>query len=185
MATKSAIGRMMQEAQNRLDGAMQALSEALGVAPLDLSRIRDRDPAYERAAQVEALATWAEALAGNVYSLVPGVEDETSDLVDERDRLSDRLAVVHLVLESLLRQQTKAALEQFAADFGLEMDGSAKKEAMVTALAEQLTGKRIEFVPEGDTPADLEPPVRSGAGYEPHEIPDGMVARIVDVEETT
>lgn len=125
MATTSAIGRMMQEAQTRLAGAMARLSAAVGVPELAVSEIRYRDPAYEAAARWAALAEWAEALAERVAT------------ADERDK---RLTVLRVVLQRELNNKTKAELEQFALDYGLALGSHLRKDEMVAALAEQLTG---------------------------------------------
>lgn len=66
MATKSAIGKMAVDARNRLTAAMTALSQSVGVPPVDLETIRYRDPAYEAAAHLAALADWAEQIAAQV-----------------------------------------------------------------------------------------------------------------------
>lgn len=128
MATTSAIGRMMQEAQTRLTAAMERLSAAFGVPMLAVMEIRYHDPAYETAARWAALAEWAEALAARIA-------DQTAD---------DRLTVLRVVLQRELSDRTKAELEQFALDYGLALGSHLRKDEMVTALAEQLTGKRLE-----------------------------------------
>lgn len=138
MATTGAIGRMMQEAQTRLAGAMERLSAAVGVPVLAVSEIRYRDPAYEAAARWAALAEWAEALAERIA-------DPTAD---------ERLTVLRGVLQHLLSDKTKGELEQFALDYGLALGSHLRKDEMVAALAEQLTGKRLEPLAVVEHPSD-------------------------------
>jgi len=123
MATASAIGRMLAEAQGRLTTAMARLSEALGVPPLAVLEVRYRDPAYQEAARWTALAEWAEALAERV-----GRAD---------DQAVGRLAEV---LTDELNRKTKAELQQWAAEQGLTLDGDLRKDEMVTTLLAQLRG---------------------------------------------
>lgn len=137
MATASAIGRMMQDAQTRLAAAMERLGAVLGVEAVDVTALRYRDPAYEAAARWTALAGWAEALADRVTAT----------------GAADRLAVLRVVLQRELSGRTKAELEQFALDYGLALGSKLTKDEMVSALAEQLTGQRLEA---GETLAVLD-----------------------------
>lgn len=160
----------MQEAQTRLAGAMERLSAALDVPVLAVNEIRYRDPAYEAAARWEALAEWAETLAERISATA-------TDNIN-----SERLAVLRVVLQRELNNKTKAELEQFALDYGLAPSSHLRKSEMVTALAEQLTGKRLEIVQASDRPDGLE----TLAVLEPPLLPvlaDDQVIRISDIED--
>ena len=128
MATSSAIGKLAGDAQVRLAAAMQRLSAALGVPPLAVTELRYRDPAYEAAARLAALAEWAETLAGRVSA--PATDEQASE----------RLAVLRVVLQRELSAKTKAELAQFAAEWGLALDDDLRKDEMISVLLEQLTG---------------------------------------------
>ncbi len=171
MATTSAIGKMAADAQERLAAAMERLGDALGVPPLDLAGVRYRDGAYEAAARLATLAEWAAGLAERVSTPV------TDDLT------SDRLAVLRVVLERELRAKTKAELEQFALDYGLALGGGLRKDEMVTALAEQLTGKRLDVVPAAEMP-DEAGETLAVLAYPPlPDLGEGQVLRISDIED--
>jgi len=173
MATKSAIGKMAQEAQDRLAEAMQRLSDSLGIVPINVTAIRYRDPAYEAAARLAALADWA----GEIADLV---EDTLFDGVN-----SDKLAVVRVVLQDVLGAKTKAELEQFATSYGLDADAKAKKDEIVASLAEQLTGKRLEIVDGVDAPGgdELSDPLIVLDHPPLPDMADDQVVRISDVED--
>jgi hypothetical protein len=127
MATSSAIGKMTSDAQARLAAAMERLSAALGVPPLAVTALRYRDPAYEAAARLAALAEWAEDLAGRLDQ--PAQADSQA---------SERLAAV---LQGELSRKTRAELLQLAADWGLTLDDDLRKDEMVAALLAQLRGE--------------------------------------------
>lgn len=169
MATKSAIGKMAQEAQDRLAEAMQRLSDSLGIAPINVAAIRYRDPAYEAAARLAAMADWA---------------GEIADLVEDTLFDDDKLAVVRVVLQDVLGAKTKAELEQFASSYGLDFDAKARKDELVTALAEQLTGQRMEIVDGVDAPGgdELSEPLIVLDHPPLPDMADGQVVRISDVE---
>jgi hypothetical protein len=170
MATTSAIGKMTSDAQARLAVAMERLSAALGVPPLAVMALRYRDPAYEAAARWAALAEWAEQLADRVDGIAPA------------HPAHERLAVLRLVLQRELSAKTKAELEQFARDYGVALNSSLKKDEMVTALAEQLTGQRLEIVPASEQPDGLE----TVTVLEQAPLPDlapGQVVRLSAIED--
>jgi hypothetical protein len=161
---------MASDAQARLAAAMERISAALGVPSLAVTSLRYRDPAYEAAARLAALAEWAETLAERVSA--PAAADRQA---------GERLAVLRVVLQRELSARTKAELEQFARDYGLALGGKERKDEMVTVLAEQLTGKRLEVVPADEKPDDLE----TLTVLEHAPLPDlgaGQVVRISDIE---
>lgn len=127
MATTSAIGKLASDAQARLAAAMERISAALGVPPLAVTELRYRDPAYEAAARLAALAEWAEDLAARVSA--PTVAD---------GQASERLVAA---LEGELNRKTKAELQEWAAEQGLTLDDDLRKDEMVAALLAQLRGK--------------------------------------------
>jgi len=170
MATKSAIGKMAQAAQHKLAAAMGRLSDALGVVPVDVAGIRYRDPEYEATMRLVSLAGWA---------------TEIADLVEDvavNSASSDKLAVLRVVLQGELSAKTKAELERFAESYGLDVDASAKKDDMITHLAETLTGKRLDYVDAGDAPSDLDEALAI-LKHAPLPGLDGKVLRISDVED--
>jgi len=66
MASKAAIGRVQAEAMQRLAAATLKLSEVLQVPHVNLATIRDRDPSYQAALRLKALADWADHLVGAI-----------------------------------------------------------------------------------------------------------------------
>lgn len=66
MATVVAIAQMRDDALRRLNDATRAVSERLNIAPADLPEF-NRDPDYLHAAQLTALADWAERLADSKH----------------------------------------------------------------------------------------------------------------------
>lgn len=62
MATKSAIGKMRQDALNRMVAAMQVFNDLFSLPPLHIDQIVYHDPAYQEAARLAALADWLDDL---------------------------------------------------------------------------------------------------------------------------
>lgn len=138
MPTLGAIGRKQREAENRLASAMQRIADAVNVPPVE-ARPKGRNPAFVQAQRLEAFATWAEQIADVVSEggAKPGVQTLT-------DAPSPRLVRLRDVLTHLLRMHTKADLEAFAEDFGLDLGDARTKDDYLSALLAQLTGLEAE-----------------------------------------
>lgn len=135
MATKSAIGRLHDQALIRLTDAMQTLAGALDVAPVDVAAIRFRDPAYQAAARLEALATWAEALAAAVDAGVvssgptgpiPLVTFPVDDEIDD-EPVEDAAGLDTLTINEL---------RSLAKEAGVDLSVHRSKQAIIDALQE-------------------------------------------------
>lgn len=80
MASIGWIAGTRDAAIKRIGAAVEKLSEHLDVAALVLPT--DRDPAYERAVQLDAIATWLESV---VEKFEPPAEDEAEDNLSESE----------------------------------------------------------------------------------------------------
>lgn len=132
MATKGAIARMKGQAINRMAQAMTTIAADLGVEALDLATIRHHDPAYQEAKRLKALAEWTD----QVQMALLGAQPETRSDPGDRRRL-ERLACI---LADDLTNRTKAEMVAFAAQNGIELDESLRKDELAAVIAAELTG---------------------------------------------
>ncbi|MBN2446344.1 MAG: hypothetical protein JXO22_06455 [Phycisphaerae bacterium] len=169
MATKSAIGKMRQDALDRMVAAMQVFNDLFSLPPLHLDRIIYHDPAYQEAARLTALADWLHELL---------------DVVDapDADNPDVRLGLVRLVLDAVLREHTVAKLQELADQFDIALGDATRKDDLVRVIAEALTGKAIQVVDEGEIPVNLLPPVAVNQHYNVLDVPDGKALRVYAVE---
>ncbi len=133
MATKSAIAKMKLEAINRIAQSMETIGADLTVPALDLATIRHRDPAYQEAKRLEALADWSEEVQVAIVGIQPEVTGDPA--------AAQRLDSLYRILADDLPYRTKAEMVAFAERYGADVDESLRKDELAEQIAAQLTGK--------------------------------------------
>lgn len=115
MADRVSIAIRQEQAINRLNEAAAQLAESVGVeAPTIRTRAQDRE--LLRADQLEALAAWAQRVAGAVMEQA-GADTQLID-----------------ALEAQYRAMTNVQLTTLAAERGVEVPARATKDVLVTLL---------------------------------------------------
>ncbi len=137
MATKAAIAKMAQDAMNRISAAMDVLVARFGGERLDLASVRFRDPAYERAAQLDALAIWLDQFTATLAGIdLPGVQATSQHLIS-----------IRYVLDRALNALPKRDLEAISDELGLDFHGAIKQE-FINVITEHLTGTPVVTLDE-------------------------------------
>lgn len=145
MATKSAIGKMRQDALDRMAGTMTELVERWDIAAFDIESVKFRDPEFTWAARLQALADWLDAL--NAKLTAAGI-----DLRGARDT-SARLASIRDTLDVSLNSMTVKDLKDLADKLEIEFNSRIKQE-WVNVIGAFLTGHPLETM----VPADQDAP---------------------------
>lgn len=132
MATKGAIAKMKGQAINRMAQAMTTIAADLGVDAVALATIRHRDPALQEAKRLEALAEWTDQVQMAILSAQPETRSDPGDR-----RTLERLA---RILADDLTNRTKTEMVAFAAQYGVDVDETLRKDDLAAEIAVRLTG---------------------------------------------
>jgi len=166
MASKTAIGRMTNDALNRIQRVVGVLQVQFGVTSLDLALVRDRDPQLQYAKRLMALADWLEDLSANL--------GESGIDLSGAERLSNQLGLIRFVLDLALNEMTVKKLETLCADLNLEFKGQIKQE-YVNELVGHLTGEPVHLVDLNALAHDMAAPDAPDADSDaetPEEVPE-------------
>ncbi len=145
MATRAVVVTMTDAAMRRIAAAEATLGERFGVAPMPPPAYEGRDPAFNQARQLERLA---DLLDGIVAATDGMTAAPPADVADETDGGA----------ESDLEEMSRAQLNAYAAELGIEApDKLPNKAAVVAAIEETLTAPDDEAGTE-DTEGEDEQP---------------------------